>query len=105
MLLPTLAALAAMTPGPIQLTAKQDGDATTFMVEGASTQPLIARYELEITGGTGNRNRNAGTATLRPGERHRFAIVRINDQRWEARLRVMDASGRQLSEEVLRSTD
>jgi len=101
----TLAALAAMTAAsaPIQMSVSREGDLTTFVVQGASAVPLTARYELEVLSGAGNRNRNVGTVSLRPGAPQRFATIRVSAGQYVARLVVTDEGGRVLGEQVLRS--
>jgi hypothetical protein len=83
------AAAAAMTQ-PLQLVAEKDGDQTRLLVVGESAVPLIARYELEASSGSGNRSVQSGTVRLQPHQRTVLVSLRMSGPPagWAAKLKV-----------------
>ena len=88
---------------PVRLAVEQGPQHTTFQVVGESPVAVDARYELAIETGGGNRTRNVGEVSVRPGAAQAFATVRTTGAPWVATLTVTTAGGRY--ERVLRSPE
>lgn len=88
---------------PIRLEVRETGSEVEFRVIGASARPVEARYVLEVTG-NGNRSRQAGTASLRPGVESSLITLRLGNSAagWKAVLGVDPQPGERY--EVTRSS-
>ena len=90
----TLAAAVAMTQ-PLNLVLEGEGTAARLLVVGESAVPLTARYELEASGGNGNRSVQSGTVRLLPGQRVTLVSLSMSGlpETWAAKLRVSHDGG------------
>ena len=103
-----LLAIAADTPGlPLQLDVATAGDRLTLTVVGAATEPVEARYTLDVVTGTGgNRSTHSGTAHLASSERRTLSTVTVaihSGQPWAATLNVVPSGA--VAYSVSRSSD
>jgi hypothetical protein len=75
-------------PKPVSVRVQMLEQGVTLEVVGASPRPLNVEYEFVVSGGQGNKVRQASRAVLQPGPLQVLTTVRLGSSVYDAQLTV-----------------